>query len=118
MRHEARVASPLDELVLIPVRFHGASDDLIEVEGDIPGADEYNGDLGRFDIAGLRVRVEYARAGTWDIAVGLIDEGVPVTARSIELSPGALHDGVSEHSMLLSMLVPRGAYVTCVGGVS
>ena len=85
------------------VRIYGASDDLIEIEGDIPGCDEYNEVCAYFQIAGLQIGVEYA--GTWEVAVGQIDEDVPVTATDVRLS-------VDGYTMVLTMTVPHGSHVT------
>lgn len=86
------------------VKIYGASDDLIEIEGDIPGCDEYNTEHAYFQVAGLQLGVEYNGDGTWEIAVGLIDEDVPVTAENMALA-------VEGHSMVLTMEVPPGTYI-------
>lgn len=86
------------------LKFYGASDDLIEVEGDIPGCDEYNAEHAYFQIAGLQLALEFGGDGTWEIAVGMVDEDVPVTASNMRLS-------VDRYTMVLDMEVPTGAYV-------
>lgn len=62
------------------ITIYGASDDLIEIEGDAPGCDEYNDEAATFILTGpagaARVRVEYANPGVWEIGVGQVDEGV------------------------------------------
>lgn len=97
------------------LRFYGASDDLIEVEGDVPGADEYNGERAEFLIAGLVVTVTYEPSGCWQIAVCMEDEGVPVLAENVALRVCDAearglpeYAGWSPYSMLLSMDVPDG----------
>lgn len=87
------------------VRISGASDDLIEIEGSVPGCDEYNAEHAYFQIAGLQLGVEYSGDGTWEIAVGMIDEDVPVTAADMRLS-------AEGYTMVLDMEVPPGAHVT------
>ena len=94
------------------IRFYGASDDLIEVEGSIPGCDEYNGESGRFEVAGLVVEVTYESGGVWGVSVAQIDEDVPVTASDLRLSVTQRHDGAQGYSMALDMEVPAGSYVT------
>lgn len=89
------------------VTFYGSSDDLIEVDGSIPGCDEYTGESADFDIAGLIVRVFYNDGGCWSIAVGQIDEDVPVLARVESL----VADG---YTMKLTLDVPNGSHVTKV----
>lgn len=65
-----------------PVTFYGASDDLIEVEGDVPGCDEYNGEDAHFIVVGfegkVRVRVWYTEHGVWAIAVAPVHERTPM----------------------------------------
>ncbi len=109
------------------VEFYGASDDLIEVHGAIPGCDEYSDESALFEVCGLRVAVDYMANGCWGIRCSQIDEGVPVTARDITLRPGAGHSysdpevlagrarPESGYSMYLRMLVPPGSHVTRVG---
>jgi hypothetical protein len=97
------------------VAFYGASDDLIEVEGKLPGCDEYDSDDEIFEICGLRVRVTYENNGCWAIGVKQISEDIPVTARNIRLG---LKQPMSElnqpYSMLLEFDAPKGSYVTLV----
>jgi hypothetical protein len=60
------------------VTIYGASDDLIEVEGDAPGCDEYNGDDEHFVLVGeegkVRVRCWYTKRGVWAIAAAPVEE--------------------------------------------
>lgn len=64
------------------VTIYGSSDDLIEIDGDVRGCDEYNGERASFVLVGgeaqLHVRVEYTKGGVWEIAVAPVDEGVPM----------------------------------------
>lgn len=89
------------------LRFYGASDDLIEVEGDVPGADEYPGEATSFTVAGLQVGVRYFTNGVWGIILAQVDEDVPITAQDLRFS---VHE--SGYSMQLDMDVPDDAYVT------
>lgn len=87
------------------VTFYGASDDLVEVDGDVPGCDEYCAPAAAFEVAGLRVGVEYHEAsGTWEIGVGLISENTEVVAQDVRLDS----DG---YTMRLTLYVPPGSYV-------
>lgn len=90
-------------LTLSEIEFYGASDDLVEVEGDAPGCDEYPSDDATFVVAGLRVRVHYP-TDCWAIEVNRLDEDVPVTAEEMKLSA----DGYSMH---LTIQVPDGTAV-------
>lgn len=65
------------------VLFYGASDDLIEVEGEIPGCDEYNAEDASFVVVCENgsvciVRVNYTSEGTWQVGVRPIGENVPM----------------------------------------
>jgi hypothetical protein len=67
------------------ITIYGASDDLIEIEGEAAGCDEYpadDADSGSFVLIGtddrqLRVRVSYGHNGVWVIALSPVDEDVP-----------------------------------------
>lgn len=106
---EAQMADCAEERLREVVSFSGASDDLVEVGGDIPGCDEYNvNSSADFDVAGLIVRVFYNDSGCWGIAVGQIDETVPVQAEVISLR-------ASGYTMILELSVPPGSHVVKVG---
>ena len=109
------------------VEFYGVSDDLIEVEGDIPGCDEYPAESGEFEVAGLRVEVDYRHNGCWGVRVTQIDESVPVTATNLRLAVppegverteagvrGEAHPPYPAYSVRLEMSVPDGSHVTRV----
>ena len=72
------------------VTLYGASDDLIEIEGDVPGCDEYNAEDEYFVLIGLeaktRVRVWFTRGGVWAIAAAPVGEDIPMLAVVIEAS--------------------------------
>lgn len=91
------------------VKIYGSSDDLIEIEGDLKGADEYNQENGVFDCAGLRIGVGYTPWGTWGIAVAPIDEDITPKAENIRLT---VHE--RGYSMQLDMEVPDDAYIVLV----
>lgn len=88
---------------------YGASDDLIEVEGEVAGADEFDGERATFVVAGLRITVEYH--GCWAIQVIQVDEDVPVTAQDMALTVNERMDGGPGYSMRLDMLVPDDVVV-------
>lgn len=108
------------------LRFYGASDDLIEVEGDVQGADEYNGQVARFQIAGLFVEVEFGgggrfNTGCWGITVMQEDEDVPVTAENLALTVSVRESrgdipARQGYSMVLSMDVPDDCELVYLGG--
>lgn len=74
-REETRVAEHT-------VVLYGASDDLIEVEGDAPGCDEYPAEDAHFVLVGavakVRVRVWYTRRGVWAVAAAPVEEDTPM----------------------------------------
>jgi hypothetical protein len=84
------------------VTIYGSSDDLIEIEGEAEGCDEYNAEKGVFLLHGddrhTRVTVEYDENGCWQIGVAPADEGILMhvvtitsdehTDRRLELAKG------------------------------
>ena len=73
------------------VVIYGSSDDLIEVEGKVPGCDEYNGERATFVLIGQHddqstVRVRYAENGCWAIEVAPLDEDIALIPCVIEMS--------------------------------
>lgn len=75
---------------------YGASDDLIEIDGDFR---EEISDWTPLEVAGLIIVVRFE--GCWSIKVTQMDEEVPVTAENIRLS---IHE--AGYSMQLDMDVP------------
>lgn len=70
------------------VVIYGASDDLVEIEGDAPGCDEYNAESATFLVLGVRgdrarVEVEYADSGVWKVAVSPADEDTNIPPMEI-----------------------------------
>jgi hypothetical protein len=90
------------------ISFYGSSDDLIEIEGDIKGCDEYPAQPANNDfvVAGLTVSVGYGVNGCWVIIVQQLDEDVEVEAKNMRLSVAP-----NGYSMLLEMDVPKGSYI-------
>lgn len=67
------------------VTIYGASDDLIEVDGDAPGCGEYNAEHGSFIVSNVegstRVYIDYDTKGydgCWAITLGPISEDIPM----------------------------------------
>ena len=63
------------------ILFTGASDDLIEIEGDVAGGlDEVSADQASFAVPdiNLRVRAEYNYAGMWEFGLSKLDEDRPL----------------------------------------
>jgi len=79
------------------VILYGASDDLIEIDGDF--REEIAEEKADLEIAGLIITVEFE--GCWSIKVIQMDEEVPVTAENIKLSIAE-----SGFSMQLDMDIP------------
>jgi len=80
---------------------YGVSDDLIEVEGNCPGCDEYSGADEHFVLIGTherktRVRVWYTGRGVWAIAVAPVSEDTPML-------PVALEGAENGYSAMLSV---------------
>lgn len=92
------------------IRIYGGSDDLIEVEGNAKGCNEYDGEKATFHIAGLIVTVSYSNEnnGCWGIQVTQIDEDLPVKAENLSLFP-------LKYSMVLEMDIPEDSYISKVG---
>lgn len=89
------------------VAFYGASDDLIEVDGDIHGVpEEFPGEVARFQLCGLIVQVKLKNSGCWGIAVWQLDEDIPVRAENIILTPQPNLSADGSYSMRLDMDVP------------
>lgn len=69
------------------VTIYGASDDLIDVEGDCPGCDEYNAEDATFVVqcttGTARVRVRYTDDGVWAIECSQVDETIPLPPVSL-----------------------------------
>jgi hypothetical protein len=82
--------------------FYGASDDLIEIEGDF--REEVNQEEARFEIAGLQIDVIYE--GVWGIYVRQIDEDIAMTADNLKLTIQLRMDGEPGYSMRLDLDVP------------
>lgn len=69
------------------VTIYGSSDDLIEIEGDAKGCDEYNAEEGTFVLIGsegkARVHVSYLDGGVWGIRVSPVEEDAPMPVAAI-----------------------------------
>jgi hypothetical protein len=69
------------------VTIYGASDDLVEVEGDAAGCDEYPSEDAHFVLTGdagqVRVRCWYTDRGIWAIAAAPVSEGAPMLSVAI-----------------------------------
>lgn len=85
------------------VIIYGSSDDLIEVEGSVPGCDEYAAESATFVLHGglgdaARITVMYGGSGMWSIAIAPLDEDVPLLSVSMGMreghSPRCLVSGV------------------------
>jgi hypothetical protein len=70
------------------VVLYGASDDLVEVDGNLKGCDEYPTDDAHFVLTGgaagaVRIRVWFTKRGLWAVAAAPVDEGVPMLSLHI-----------------------------------
>lgn len=99
------------------VTFFGFSDDLVDVDGDVAGCDEYAvpypEDRLSFRVrhvaddgaaAGLVVHVRYEQHGCWSVGVSQLDEDVDLPDWNLRISG-------SGYSARLSIDVPDGAVV-------
>ena len=102
------------------IAIYGASDDLIEVEGDIDGADEYNlgstetwtGVLEAPDGETALVYVTYQKNGCWTVAFGQYDIDYKLPAWQQEYS--VYDDGRpnrEKYSVQLTLTVPDGTTI-------
>lgn len=102
------------------VLFYGSSDDLVEIEGDVPGCDEYplgSGDMSLFEVILPALRTQravdermlvmatYGFGGVWMFAWGLVDEDVPLP----DWPTRYFYEG--GYTMRLEIEVPDGAEV-------
>lgn len=99
------------------IKFYGESDDLIEVEGDIPRCDEY-GQFGDKLKSPFVIRSEQGNAkvypiydGCWMFAVGHFDEDIPLPFYAI--ITGKQH----EFSMYVELTMPDDAVVEWEGEI-
>jgi len=97
------------------IKFYGSSDDLIEVEGEIDGCDEY-GQFGEKLKDYFTVQSESGAAkiypiydGCWSFAIGQTDESIPLPEWDIRV--GNEHD----YSTYLMLDVPDDAKITWSG---
>jgi hypothetical protein len=70
------------------VTIYGASDDLVEIEGEAYGCDEYNTESATFVLTGergegVRVSIFYTGPGVWAITASPLDEDVPMLPLTI-----------------------------------
>jgi hypothetical protein len=101
------------------VTFYGSSDDLVEVEGSLPGCDEYyltDAEEHEFALTwaegigtmrGNIVLARYGDTGLWLFGVGPYDEGMPFVVESADIT---LHE--NKYSTELILMVPDATRVT------
>lgn len=85
------------------IQIYGASDDLIEIEGNCPGCDEYNAEDAAFLVSGdyngtparAKVRVIYNADGVWAITVSQAAEGDSLLPCVIETGAPAGYSAVA-----------------------
>jgi len=100
------------------IRIYGASDDLVEIEGDVtdevnPGSSITVGTAA----AGVVVKMRYGKrkgAAVWEAVVGQIDEGVPIPwAVTISglASQGDNRDHPRDYTAIVDIACPPGTPV-------
>ena len=100
-------------------RIYGASDDLIEVDGDL--REEYNADKGTFtlaapDGAGVRIHVKYESTGTWRVGLHALDEDQDINDwRFVVLPSGDPARGEPAYSAVLVATAPDEAVLSWDG---
>ncbi len=100
------------------VTIYGASDDLIEVDGDVPGCDEYNGEAAELLLTGeheggLFVTVAYDR-GVWMVGLSPADDGVRMLPVTIDQT--TYHDGEIGYSARATVLGVGTVQVVTIDG--
>jgi len=99
------------------VRIYGVSDDLVEIEGDIEGADEYpvNSDITTVftmvapDGGTALIYVDYRPNGVWSVAISRYEEDYKIpewNARTVS------EDKDCRYSATLILDVPEGTVIT------
>lgn len=78
------------------IRIYGASDDLVEIEGDVPGCDEYDVGgprlvmarflVGPLDSGTVGLRVFAIYDGCWSFAIGQVGESRPLPGWPIRIT--------------------------------
>jgi hypothetical protein len=97
------------------IRFYGASDDLIEVEG-CPGADEFNSYEKRYMWHGDLIapggresmRIHAIYDGCWAFAIGQTGESVPLPDWPVHFTQSYRGDGTPGYSAVLDVEAPEG----------
>ncbi|WP_166344978.1 hypothetical protein [Phytoactinopolyspora limicola] len=103
------------------ILIYGASDDLVEVQG-CRGAEEFSHyDQGpwRADLIapnGEQMRVHVLFDGCWHVAVGQVDEDVPLPQWPLRFEQGQRGDGSPGYSVVLCVDAPDGTRLTNVSG--
>lgn len=101
------------------VLFWGSSDDLIEVEGEVPGCDEYYAIESRPheflieapDGTAMLVTGFFGAEGSWSFAPGLLNEDHPYPSWPVVVRPAS-----NGYSTVLEICVPAGARITSRSG--
>jgi len=96
------------------VTIYGASDDLVEIEGDIEGCDEYSADgfwvgvIEAPDGGTANVYVDYRHNGCWTVSLGQYEEdyGMPPWPIEYRVDPDKC-----AYSTLCAVTVPEGSII-------
>lgn len=100
----------------VTVQIYGASDDLVEIEGDVEGADEYNaydegfqGVIEAPDGGTAILYVEYRDNGCWTATLGRYEEGYAIPSEwGVELSTNS---ELCAYSTVLTLTLPAGSTI-------
>ena len=102
------------------VAFWGASDDLVEVEGDLPGCDEHGAYNSGDDLINAKflITAEHGRMhvyaiydGQWAFAPALVDEDDMLPGWPMRLMQQKRDDGRLHYSMRLEIDLPDDATI-------
>ena len=94
------------------IRIYGASDDLVEIEGDVedeisPGRSIIIGTAAR----GMRVVFKYGKGGVWGGFVAQLDEGVPMFPLVVREAEPHGYPDPKAYSVLFEIDCPKGTPV-------
>jgi hypothetical protein len=97
------------------ITIHGASDDLVEVDGckgaDEFGADDWSAELVAPDGGQMRVYCRFEDNGCWSVGVSQVDEDVPLPSWPLTITQQERGG-----SALLTIDAPEGTRLTNVKG--
>lgn len=104
-----------EDITLIEVKVYGCSDDLVEIEGDVEGADEYSSDgsssfiLMAPDGGTAIIYVDYRLNGIWSVAFSRYEEDYQLPEWDAKV---VTDDSLCRYSDVLVLSVPDGTTIS------